>query len=320
MRANSAVLALAVVLLIPVSCRAQGGFLEALEDLFDNKQAQPAQNDPFQGEAILMVDDLVIPGMKNGKVGRDFVNMYTPFVTKVMTAELHFLKKVCEPTDEQFDKFHETGLLAVALTCKHYEDLQKIRQAASEWPQPQERITAALARAVDQSMSAEVAQRYRDELKARQEAHRAASAGMMLVHIDQQLMLAPDQYQAIREALEKDWNSGWSTGIRLFMYPQYARMPESHVLRPHLTDRQRKLWSARPNHGTVNFGWQMELGMQDFFGAGVELQAFEKKPIRKLKPAPQEADVGEGPEPEETSAVGTRSIFPQSWKGPCRLS
>ncbi|MCG8648239.1 MAG: hypothetical protein MI861_00310, partial [Pirellulales bacterium] len=128
---------------------------------------------------------------------------------------------------------------------------------------------------------AEVADRYGEELQARNQAHHNAAAGMMLVHIDEELFLTPDQYGQIRKTLQKDWKDAWSHGPRLYLYPQYAQMPGLDVLRPHLTTLQKNIWAQRSSP-RVHFGWEMELGLQDWFG-GAELEGFENPPP---KPAP----------------------------------
>ncbi len=109
---------------------------------------------------------------------------------------------------------------------------------------------------------------------------------MMLVHIDAELLLSPDQHDEIAETLNEKWNQSWSDGPRLFLYPQYAKLPEVNVLQPHLSALQRSLWLQRSNNSNVNFGWQMELGAQEFFGAGLELKEFEK-------PDPPETETGD---------------------------
>ncbi len=257
---------------------AVGGLLEVVENLLGGKQ--PAQNlrptvrRPGQAFANVEVGDIDIEP--------DFVNAFTPEVSKVLTAELHFLKKVCDPDDEQFDQIHRAGLLAVAQTSKRYEDLQKIRQSPNQWPDPHRQIAGALQQSVRETMSADVAERYDEEVLAREQVQIDASVGMMRVHIDSELLLTPEQYEAIGQTLRAKWNDSWSRGPRLFMYPQYASMPSGNVLNPHLTERQRSVWSRRPNSTTVNFGWQMELGLQDWLGGGLALPPFDKPAPAKL--------------------------------------
>lgn len=260
---------------------AVGGLLEVVENLFGGDRG--AQNRP--GPARQPGPGFGMGGIGKGRladVDPDFVNVFTPLVTKVLMAELHFVKKVCNPDDQQFDQIHRAGRLAVAQTSKRYEELQKIRQSASQWPEPYRQIVDALRHAVAATMPVEVSERYGEEVEARHRARLDASVGMMVVHIDSELLLTPDQYQAISETLRERWQDSWSRGPRLFMYPQYAYMPSANVLNPHLTQRQRNVWSKRPNSTTVNFGWQMELGLQDWFGNGLELPAFDKPGPAKL--------------------------------------
>jgi hypothetical protein len=275
-------LALAVIVLAggvavapPVGAQ-EGGLLNALENLFQAPAAPP----PRLAQPARAVK------LPNVKVEADFKNMYTPFIAKLLTVELHFVKKVCQPDEQQFDQIHRAGLMAVANLSKHYEDLQRIRQSPKQWPDPREQIDAALLAAIEKSLSADAADRYRDEVAARSEAHRQASVGVMLVHIDAALLLSPQQHDQLAETLTEKWNQAWSTGPRLYLYPQYARMPESHVLSSYLTDTQQKLWTQRATNSTVNFGWQMELGLQDWMGGGVELKPFDKPAAEPVNETP----------------------------------
>ncbi len=151
-----AVLALAVV--APAnSATAQNplnGIFRAVGELLGQPPQRPAV--PAVPQAVPI----------RANVDADFTNMYTPFLSKVLTAELHFVNKVCEPTEQQFATIHRAGLLAVAITSKHYDDLQKIGQNANQWPDPRVQIDAALQQQIDKTLSAEVAQRYRQEIAA----------------------------------------------------------------------------------------------------------------------------------------------------------
>lgn len=266
------------------AARAQeiGGLLEVVEGLFGGRPAAAPRLRITKPKPVRVLKKDVDPA---------FVNMYTPFVTKVLTSELHFVQKVCEPTDEEFDEIHRAGLLAVAATSKHYEELQKIRQAAGQWPKPQVQITESLQEAIDKILTPEQAERYREEIAARVQAERDAAAGMVLVHIDEALLLTPKQHEQMGETIKEKWNTSWSSGPRLFMYPQYAQLPGTSIVGKHLTARQKAIWTQRSsNNVSVSFGWQMELGLQDWIG-GAELEAFEK-------PSPAEPDADDASLPQ----------------------
>ena len=93
-----------------------------------------------------------------------------------------------------------------------------------------------------------------------------------------QIVLDADQMALISDKLKRDWNPDWSTGTVMFMYPQYAVLPNSDVLRPFLSPLQQQLWSYRPKRRNVRLSWQLMFGANELFAAS--LPEFPDPPSR----------------------------------------
>ncbi len=101
---------------------------------------------------------------------------------------------------------------------------------------PNARIAFALIDAVRVIIpDSESVDRYSEEIKARSESRRAATAGMIVTLIDQQAFLDPAQQDSLAAALLENWNPDWSGAPILVMYPMYSTLPDADLLRPHLT-------------------------------------------------------------------------------------
>jgi hypothetical protein len=208
------------------------------------------------------------PGRNVGKlrpINNDAVNVYLPSIRVVLTSELHFVKKVCSPNENQFNDIHRAGRKAILSLAQTYVDLKRKRAKPETWPSPNESIEQALVEAVGQFMPAAVAKRYSTEIAARMEARRAADAATIVTLIDRQVMLDPDQQREIFTAIRNNWKPYWSRENVVFFYPQYATLPDPDVLSPHLSDSQQRLWSYLPKRRSVSIPWQLHFNANEMF-------------------------------------------------------
>jgi hypothetical protein len=196
----------------------------------------------------------------------DAVKVYLPSLLVVLTAELHFVKKVCSPNETQFNDIHRAGREAILSLAETYVDLKRKRAKPVTWPRPNETIEQALVEAVGQFMPAAVAKRYSTEIAARMEARRAADAATIVTLIDRHVMLDPNQQQEILTAIRDSWKPYWSRESVVFFYPQYATLPGPDVLSPHLSDPQQRLWSYLPKRRSVSIPWQLHFNANEMFG------------------------------------------------------
>ncbi len=228
------------------------------------------------------------------KVGADFVNQYTPLLNKLLMAELHFAHKVCDLNGEQLALLQKAGKAKMAVMAKTYENQQNRRQS-SEWPDAREALTDTLQEQIDALLPEEAAARYREEIAARRQAQKDAAREMMVVLIDRRLSLTPDQYEQTGGIIDEQWDPGCERNMQMFLYDQYAPLPDANVLSPVLTERQRTRWESRPHRGRISFGWERDLGLSSPWGDVGDLEidipaAAEEKSDEKTPEAVQLAE------------------------------
>lgn len=261
-----------------------GGLFRRLFGIGDNAARQERRAEP----TLDLILDIEAPA--------DFANQYTPLLTKLMTAELHFANKVCELDAAQLQKLTDVGRLTVAKISKMFES-QTFR-GSPKFPDARQLITEAFRQEIEALIPPEAAARYRDEIAEREEARREAAREMMTMLIDRKLSLTPEQYAQIDEALAENWDANWSKNMQVYLYDEYAPMPHADVLQPLLTDRQRTIWASRGSRGQISFGWEQDLGLMAPWGdvGDLEVEIASPPDEQLLEEEPQEAIRDEGEE------------------------
>ncbi len=187
---------------------------------------------------------------------------FKPTLRGVLGSELHLVRKVCRPNEEQFAQIRAAGLAAVDAVARQMGAAQQSGRPIEQWPRPRQELSAALLAKVSELLPAEAAQAYRAEIEAREAAQRRAGQQMMFVIIDRRLTLLPDQYEPLAAALDKAWDDGLSRNMQLYLYDEYLSLPETRVVAPVLNERQTRLYTAGMNRrGRISFGWEQDLGL-----------------------------------------------------------
>jgi hypothetical protein len=127
--------------------------------------------------------------------------------------------------------------------------------AGANGPDSRKLVQQALQQKIAELVPAEVAERYRAELAARDQAQREAAREMMLLHIDRRLLLTAEQYDALAAAIDRNWNDAWTTNLEAYWHEAFAPMPPIDMLAPHLTASQRAMWEQRTTSDPANGIW-----------------------------------------------------------------
>ncbi len=202
-----------------------------------------------------------------------FDQQVRPILTSVLNSELHFIRKVCQPTPEQFAKIRAAGREQFEKDRKKFVELIKNQNRGNvEFPDPRTEISNSLVEAVSQHQSPEAAARYRAELEHRKTARQQAAIDNMVMRLDRQLALSPEQSQKLTESMTAQVSPKWTKQMVAFLYSEeYAPLPEGKVVLPFLNDAQKKIWQAMPQGYSVSFGWQGEFNfLGDQFDAFAE--------------------------------------------------
>lgn len=187
---------------------------------------------------------------------------YAPQFRKVLNAELHFVRTVCQPTPEQYQPIKAAGEVSMKLTLKKFAEVQKKMQQGfrageqPKYPDPHKLITEALAQAIKQTLSAGQSQRYDVELEKRAAARRRVVLNNLVAKLDKDLVLTADQRRKFADTLNSNWNDAWGQQLEVFLYgDQYLPvLPDAQVL-PLLSDKQKEVWKETPRNQNTIWGW-----------------------------------------------------------------
>jgi hypothetical protein len=217
---------------------------------------------------------------------------------RVLTSEIHFLRKVAGPTAEELAPIRKAGAVAAEKAALKLAELQANNQHHN-CPDLRQMIVDAVRAEAEKVLPADTARRYGEELDARLAARKEAAVGMVVAIIDREIALTGEQHAGVTEAVAENWKDQWSRNFQALTYDEYAPMPEASVLLPHLNERQQTLWKARAHHGGVFFGWEQEF--EGGIEGAAELTELHQYPAEKSAPARAEK-----PEPAETSATAEK--------------
>lgn len=234
--------------------KALKGVARAVEKLVEVDEA------PAPRAAVM----LAFPGNANN------VDRFTPLLKQLLKIEMAYLVKVCHPNDEQKALLRKQGDAAVADIAKKMMAAQNGRQGNAGFPDARKLMTDALHKALVEAKS-ETATDYAQEIAAREAARKQAGVAMMTAQIDRTVFLAPDQHVAMTKVVEKNWKDEWSRNTQAFLYIDYLPTPDVSVLAGAMNEQQKSVWKARPNYGTISFGWENDLGLNNgFVEAGID--------------------------------------------------
>ena len=196
---------------------------------------------------------------------------------RLLTAEIHFLRKIIALDEDQLALVRETGRAQVAALAAEFAAAQNQGQA-SNLPDPRERITGAIAKVLDEVVPGDRAARYRTEVAARFAARKQAALAMMMTIIDRKVGLTAKQHDEISAAISSSWQEPWSRQMYQYLYEDYAPLPDSSLLDSFFDEHQKRVWASRVNTGKMSFGWEHDAGIQVPWGGGDDLEELEQYP------------------------------------------
>ncbi len=192
---------------------------------------------------------------------------------RVLTIEMHFLRKTCNPNPEQVEKIRAAGeerLPELAKWLKEHEH----HHLKDDESRIQDRLITPLRIATRATLPAELADRYENELKSREEFRKQAVAEVMALEVDRMLALEREQHAHVVSLIKENVLPSWLQNMQVYLYGQYSPLPSVEVIGPALDDEQKKIWESQGRRSSVYFGWEADLGL-DQFSNGVELKELD---------------------------------------------
>lgn len=206
---------------------------------------------------------------------------------QLLKSELHFLRVVCQPTKEQFDKITADGEGALQTVIRNvalnFRGGRRGIQGAEDPGDPRAAVANALVKSAKTHLSADQVTKYQKELDHRTAARKHAIVLNLVAHADQVLVLTPDQRDKLTDILNNNWHSSWNQ-TQLFTYggQYFPAMPDAKI-NPILSDAQKKVWQG-VQKGNISFGIDLN------FAQGIEIveEVFEVEKPAEKPPAKEE--------------------------------
>jgi hypothetical protein len=218
---------------------------------------------------------------------QEFEQQFGQQFRQLYKTELHFLRVVCQPTKQEFEKISADGTTVLTTaTRKLALAWREARQHGggvftAQRSDPRKLIADGLTKSVTARLSPEQAARYQKELEQRAAARKRALVLQTLAKLDKTLLLTAEQRDKFREILDKSVNDSWQQ-MQMVMYGDnyFPQLPEFKVL-PLLNETQRAVWRGIPRQ---NIGFGFDLGIVP--GINIEDEVWDDdRPAEKQKRA-----------------------------------
>jgi hypothetical protein len=244
-------------------------------------------------------------GRKAQEVGQaaaqvlQFEQQFGPQFRQLYKTELHFMRLVCQPTKEQYDRIAADGEPALKATMVKFAatwNRPVPHNQNDDLSDPRALIVSALAQSVRSNLSSEQAARYQAELDQRAAARQRITVLNLVSKMDKLLILTTAQREKLGEILKENWHEEWNQPQWLTIGGQwFPTMPDDKIL-PVLTETQKNVWRDTQK-GNIRFGFH--LGMMQMVELGDEVWDFQA-PAENAEPMDGKAVTKNGPgEPAE---------------------
>jgi hypothetical protein len=196
-------------------------------------------------------------------VVQQFEQQFAGQFRQLYRTELHFMRVVCQPTKEQYDKIAADGEAALKATIKKFAGNMRggIVGIAANESDPREPIVEGLAKSVRATLAPEQAARYQKELDQRASARKRVILLNLVAKVDKVLVLTTEQRDKLVKILENKWPESWNQTQMLQVLTwggseHFAqKMPDGEIL-PILTENQKTVWRGIPKED-VRFGFDI---------------------------------------------------------------
>ena len=225
-------------------------------------------------------------------------------VRPLIRAQYHFLRSIAKPTKEQRAKLVAGAEEAQKAVVHKFAELQLKMQrgmwdGSSKYPNGQQLVSERFTTLAKDCLDPEQFERFSKEIAKKDEIFKSVCVKNLVVMIDQQLVLTPDQREKLAADLTKKWDKTWVGSLEIFMYGEQfmPQLPED-VLLPHLNPLQKEVWKASPRNGGniwggFGFMWgnQVDAGPLDKdFPNDEKAKADDKPGVEKTKDEKAKAD------------------------------
>lgn len=202
------------------------------------------------------------------------LQQYLPALNRVLTIEIHFLRKIADPGPEQLEKIRTAGsaellVLAGELSRNEHGAFQNKENGARG------QLVDVLLKSASEVLPQDKYERYQAEVRQRDAARIRGACEWMTMHIDHNLSFSAEDYDKVTRILIEQAKPSWSSNLQTFMYRDYCPLPDVSDLEPVLNERQKKIWSGKSRtNSMISFGWPQNIGL-DQLGGGIQLEELD---------------------------------------------
>ena len=217
---------------------------------------------------VIAVAPAGAPAVDLDPIIQQFSQQFRPLVQ----AELALLGTACDPSPEQRRALGRAGEDAVKAAARACAEAQQgmnngrpFNQNAA--PDPRKIIQDRLTEAVAAHLPADRADRWRAEVRSRDDDRKRGTVVNLVAVLDRDLVLSADQREKLVRAMMANWDDAWNQSLEMLQYGSqfFPKVPDA-LIGDILTQTQREAWNAMPKNQSIFFG----IG---FVGNGVMVDA-----------------------------------------------
>lgn len=241
----------------------------------DEAVAEGDEEAEAQGVVEMILGGFALPVQDDA--GDDLPANLRPFMpafNQALTIEIHFLRKVSNPDEEQLKAIRAAGqtkILELARVVARNQH-QAFNDESQGGRGPLQKALLASAKKV---LPTDKYESYRKELEERKAARLRGACEMMTLNVDNTLSFSLDNYDKVVQLLTEKAQPQWTHTMQAFLYKEYCPLPGVELLKPLLNDRQQKIWSGKSRRSSgIVFGWPANLGLQQW-GLNAQLQELD---------------------------------------------
>lgn len=193
-----------------------------------------------------------------------WIPQFTQQYRSILTSELNFIRQVCDLTPEQRPKIKAAGVAAVTEAARKMAEYQvraQRGQGAVRRIEPRQIIHDALAKVLQETLTAEQMADYTQESLERKQLRKRAAILYVVARLDTAMCLTTTQRDKIVESISAGWQDKWESWLSMSAYgDQYFPVVPNDRVVLHLNAEQKSVWNGlqKMEFGDVHFHDQQQ--------------------------------------------------------------
>jgi hypothetical protein len=227
----------------------------------DRRPDRPVRRNPgrvvlHNGQAIIMQQ-----GVGAANVGPALREQALRQLGPLIDVEFVFAKRIAKPDKDQLPAMRHDLQDFVKDQVNDFFDLMqgRVARTGGAFHLARKMLDQRLASFIDNHLSKDRADVYRQEVEKRDANERAVCALNLVVLLDRELSLTAKQRDAIQRALLENWDDGWSQVVEVGAMRGQSYLPSipDELIENLLDSTQIEVWEGMQKIGSANWGFQV---------------------------------------------------------------